>query len=429
MKLPIGTGFIRDGRWFGTAPPFILPRGSCYNENLIWVNQLLNPRGDWNQPLINHNFGPPEAARILQIQIGHCLFSCPIAMEVWQKLGLHLIPSHLQLQPPWKWLDEGFQQILSNSHNTHLMSRFVFTLWTLWLARNLFVFEGTPSSPEDILSRVGNLSTEFLPTPINRRMKNIDRLIKASLKDIINIKEKALKAGETSKDDLLGIMLESNHKEIEEHGHKKNIGMSLEDVIDECTLFYFAGQETTSVLLVWTMVLLSKHSYWQEREKEEVLQVFGSQKPHLDGLNRLKMVSMILYEVLRLYPPALGLTRSTDKEMKLGELTLLEGVHIYLPIVLVHHDIGLWGEDAKQFNPERFSKGIFKATNGKASFFPFGWGPRICTGQNFSLMETKLALSLILQHFLLNFLLLIFMLRWLWLCFIHNMMLISFYVR
>ena len=124
-------------------------------------------------------------------------------------------------------------------------------------------------------------------------MKEIDRDIKASLKVIINKREKTLKAGEPTKNDLLGILLESNHKEIQEHGNNKNVGMTLEDVIEECKLFYFAGQETTSVLLVWTMVLLSRFPNWQARAREEVLQVFGNQEPDFDGLSRLKIVSII----------------------------------------------------------------------------------------------------------------------------------------
>lgn len=191
-------------------------------------------------------------------------------------------------------------------------------------------------------------------------------------------------------------------KEIQQEGgssKNQHKGMSLQEVIDECKLFYIAGQETTSTLLVWTLILLSKHQDWQEQARQEVLQTFGKNVPEFDGLNHLKTVNMIIYEVLRLYPPGIRITRHVSKGTNLGGLSIPPGTRIELPIYSVHRDQELWGDDADEFKPDRFAEGISKATKGYNSFFTFGSGPRLCIGEKFAITEAKMALSMILQRF------------------------------
>lgn len=123
-------------------------------------------------------------------------------------------------------------------------------------------------------------------------MRQIYKEVRTLLRGIIEKREKAIQMGNISdKEDLLDLLLRSNLNELQ--GNLNSVaGMTTEDVFEECRLFYFAGQETTANLLTWTMILLSMHIDWQERAREEVLQIMGKNKPTFDDLNHLKIVSI-----------------------------------------------------------------------------------------------------------------------------------------
>ncbi|XP_042438795.1 cytochrome P450 72A397-like [Zingiber officinale] len=235
----------------------------------------------------------------------------------------------------------------------------------------------------------------FVPTSSNKRRMLIDNEIRSLLKDMINKKTDAISKGEATGDDLLGLLVQYSNDEA-----RGDHSITIDDVIEECKLFYFAGQETTSVLLTWTLILLSIHPEWQQRAREEVLSVCGKELPDFESISHLKLVTMIVYEVLRLYPPVTGLVRRTIKTAKIGDhLSLPAGVEVFLPTIFIHHDREIWGEDVEEFKPERFSEGIAKASKVPNAFLPFGWGPRICLGQNFAMIEAKIVLARILQQF------------------------------
>ena len=111
---------------------------------------------------------------------------------------------------------------------------------------------------------------------------------------------------------------------------------------------------------------------------------------------------MILHEVLRLYPPAFILMRKVYEDMQLKELFIPEGTEIIIPLRMIHRDSSVLGEDAAEFNPELFAGGVSEATKGQLIYFPYGFGPRICIGQNFALLEAKVVLSMILQRYSLH---------------------------
>ncbi|XP_077229450.1 cytochrome P450 734A1-like [Tasmannia lanceolata] len=225
----------------------------------------------------------------------------------------------------------------------------------------------------------------FVPTKKNIRRWTLDKEIRQSLRKLIQLNREM---SENTKN-LLGLMIFANKNQEE----KQRIG--IEEIIDECKTFYFSGKETTSNLLTWALLLLALHQEWQSKAREEIISVYGCDTPTENTLNQPKIVGMILDETLRLYPPTPSLIRRASRDIKLGSFHIPAGTQLYLPMIAVHHNVEIWGDDAENFNPMRFSN----TRKHLSTFFPFGLGPRGCVGQNLAVIEAKIALSMILQRF------------------------------
>lgn len=108
---------------------------------------------------------------------------------------------------------------------------------------------------------------------------------------------------------------------------------------------------------------------------------------------------MVLLESLRLYCPVIRVFRQAKKDTKIGDLMIPKGTCVEIPVVQIHRSKKYWGEDANEFNPLRFINGISKATEYPHAMLAFGMGPRVCIGQNFAMLATKTAITLMLQKF------------------------------
>lgn len=236
--------------------------------------------------------------------------------------------------------------------------------------------------------------SRYLPTPTNLKIWKRIRRLERNLKNMIEDRRASGSYG----NDLLGLML----REIDTFSSTddcKRVKYTTQELMDECKTFFFAGRETTSVLLSWAILLLALHQDWQDKAREEAISIGDNLS--MDILGKLKIIGMVLNETLRLYPPGAGIVRQAFKDLKLGEdMVIPKGVNVVVDIISVHRNPKYWGGDANEFRPERFRHGVAVAAgNHPSAFIPFSSGPRVCIGQNFAVMEAKVALSMILKHF------------------------------
>ena len=152
--------------------------------------------------------------------------------------------------------------------------------------------------------------------------------------------------------------------------------LSDDDIFHNINTFLFAGTDTTSVGLTWTLYLLSQNPDLQTRLRNELLSVVPAvsisklteEEIHsLSGsISNLSYFHNVIRESLRLFPPAHSFLRVTTKDDQVptiypvydrhgnimeGEksVTVPKGTLVQVAIEGFNLDKGLWGEDAWEF--------------------------------------------------------------------------------
>jgi PHYB activation tagged suppressor 1 len=131
-----------------------------------------------------------------------------------------------------------------------------------------------------------------LPTKKNTSSWKLDKEIRKNLVTLIGRRQEATddERLQGCAKDLLGLMINAGSK-----GGRRGQPVSpitVNDIVEECKTFFFAGKQTTSNLLTWITVVLAMHPEWQERARQEVLDVCGAHDiPCREQLAKLKTVS------------------------------------------------------------------------------------------------------------------------------------------
>ncbi|KAJ3116347.1 hypothetical protein HK098_006616 [Nowakowskiella sp. JEL0407] len=245
-----------------------------------------------------------------------------------------------------------------------------------------------------------------LPTKWNRETWGYCIRFKGLMQKMVDERKKAIELGvlkDEKEFDLLDMMIaaESSEKRCNSN-----------DLVHDLGIFFVAGHDTTSSALAVAIYHMAKYKEIQEKAREEVYANFGKPEnrqmaidvgPDHVSIGRLSYINCIIKESLRLFPSVPS--PSFKKALKDVPITYLDqddtkktiivpkGQLVRLDILAMHRD-PIYYPNPEKFNPERW----LDDTQTKP-WLPFGGGPRICIGMQFSLYEQKIALAMLLRNF------------------------------
>lgn len=168
------------------------------------------------------------------------------------------------------------------------------------------------------------------------------------------------------------------------------VSTSASDLRERLVMLFLAALEPVSTTLSWGLRLLADHPVVQDRIVEEVRCVGQQAGGTIADVFTLRYTSMVLDEILRLYPNEWLLTRRAVKEDRLPSgVRIRAGEEVMISPYVVQRDPQFFSQPDR-FEPERFA---IAPTWPQMAYIPFGAGPRACLGEFYARLLITAALS------------------------------------
>ncbi|KAK5641876.1 hypothetical protein RI129_010423 [Pyrocoelia pectoralis] len=210
--------------------------------------------------------------------------------------------------------------------------------------------------------------------------------------------------------DMIHLLMEARKgqlkHEIETDTKAWKVELTDDDLTAQALIFFFAGFESVSNLMCFTAHELAVNREVQTRLQEEIDNTLRQCNGTItyESLLKMKYLDMVLSETLRMWPSIALSDRICTKPytiepIRSGEKPILlqKGDIVGIPIFSMHRDPQFY-PDPDRYDPERFNDEN-KSKIEPGTYIPFGIGPRSCIGNRFGLLEAKLLLFKLLQHF------------------------------
>ncbi len=169
------------------------------------------------------------------------------------------------------------------------------------------------------------------------------------------------------------------------------------EVVDQIAFFFLAGHETTAAATTWASYLLTASPYDKDKMLKEVKDVVGDRPLEFSDIRKLKNVTAVFKEAMRLYAPVPYFPRQATEKTELRSHTLKQGSQCTVNAYFIHRHTKWW-DHPDAFIPERFMKDDRRPDHPMA-YIPFSAGPRVCPGASFATVESVLLLSSMFRQY------------------------------